>query len=197
MTTDATPDNAGSDPQAPALAILVIVGGFVGILVLVWLVFWLTHRTGTHYEVLSVRIHGTILTVAAIVVATYAGLLAYGILAHATISAIAASVLEGSVAWLSAFVVWLVLYLIWVFSFTYYLLGSPQHWNMPLSHVDAIYVTVGTLTTAGTTGIFARGALTRSVLTGQMALDLLVVTVLLALVLHRVTQAPSQNRPSN
>ena len=185
MTTDPTPDNVESDIKA-----LVLVGALaLGALVFVWLVFWFTNRTGTQYEVLSVRVHGTILTVVAIVVAAYAGLLAYGILAQATISAIAASVLEGSVAEVAAFVVWLVLYLIWIFSFTYYLLGSPHHWNTPLSHVDAIYVAVGTLTTAGTTGISAKGDLMRGVLIGQMVLDLLVVTVLLALVLHRVMQA--------
>jgi len=191
MTTDPAPDEALSGLQAAALIV-----SLLGVLVFIWLVFWFTDRTGTHYEILSVRIHGTILTVAAIVVAAYAGILAYGILAQATIGAIIASVVEDSAAWLAAFVVWLILYLISIFSFTYYLLGSPQHWNVALSHVDAVYVAAGTLTTAGTTGISARGDLTRGILIGQMALDLLVVTVLLALVLYRVTQAAKSKSPA-
>jgi hypothetical protein len=107
MTTDATPDDAGSDPQVSARSVLLVVSGFVGVLVLVWLLFWLTHRTGTQYEVLSVHIHGSILTIAAIAVAADIGFIAYGMLAQAVTDAIVASVLvlEDSVVWLAAFVV--------------------------------------------------------------------------------------------
>jgi hypothetical protein len=188
MTTDPTPENAEPDLEDLVLFVL----AFLGILAGLWLVFWLTSRTGTQYEVLSLRIHGTILTVAAIVVTAYASFFGCYILLGSTVFAIAGSFLADSVAEVAqavAAVVWLILYLIWIFSFTYYLLGSQQHWNRALSHVDAIYVAVGTLTTAGSAGISASGDLTRSVLIGQMVLGLLGVTVSLALVLHRVMQA--------
>jgi hypothetical protein len=190
MTTDPTPENAELDLMG--LVFLVLVG--LGVLVVLWLVFWLTNRTGTQYEIASLRIHihGTILTVAAIVVTANVGLFLFTLLLYSTVFAIVGPFLADSVAWVVlavAAVVWLILYLIWLFSFVYYLLGNLHHWSTPLSHVDAIYVTVGTLTTAGSAGISAKGDLTHSVLIGQMILDLLCVTVSLALILHRAMQA--------
>jgi hypothetical protein len=187
MTTDPTPEN--TEQELKDLVPVILMG--LGVLAALWVLFWLTNRTGTQYEVtlLLPRIHGTIFTVAAIVVATWAGSFACYVLLGSTVVAIFGSVLAQSVAEVVqavASVVWLVLYLIWTFSFTYYLLGSPHHWSKELSHVDAIYVTVGTLTTAGSAGISASDDLTRGILIGQMVLDLLGVTVSLALILSLV-----------
>jgi hypothetical protein len=199
VTTDLTPENIGQELEDLVPVILL----FLGMLAALWLLFWLTNRTGTQYEVTFFlpRIHGTIFTVAAIVVTASAGFFACYVLLGSTVLAIFGSFLAHSVADVVqavAAVVWLVLYLIWTFSFTYYLLGSPHYWSKELSHVDAIYVAVGTLTTAGSAGISASDDLTRGILIGQMVIDLLGVTVSLALILSlvmRVAWPESITRP--
>jgi Ion channel len=68
----------------------------------------------------------------------------------------------------------------------YYMTGTRSNWNMKLSHVDALTVAVGTLTTAGTAGITPRSETARAIMLGQMAADFVAVTILVAIVLQRV-----------
>jgi hypothetical protein len=66
--------------------------------------------------------------------------------------------------------------LVALFSTIYYTHGTTRNWSKPLSHIDAVYVTVGTLTTAGTSGVAAESRFAHGVLTSQMVLDLVVIT---------------------
>lgn len=68
----------------------------------------------------------------------------------------------------------------------YYSIGGGANWNMKLSHVDAMLVSVGTLTTAGTAGITPRSEIARGLLVGQMVVDFAVVTIVVGLVLQRL-----------
>jgi hypothetical protein len=76
-------------------------------------------------------------------------------------------------------------------SITYYSIGVPRNWNMRLSHVDAMLVSVGTLTTAGTADITPSSELARRLLLGQMVIDFLVVTIVIGIVLQRLANRPS------
>lgn len=73
------------------------------------------------------------------------------------------------------------------FSTIYYCYGAEQNWSIRLTHWDAIMVTIGTLTTAGTSGIDAISETARRLMALQMVLDTVLVTVMLAFVLHGLT----------
>ncbi len=70
-----------------------------------------------------------------------------------------------------------------VFTYAYYLIGTEANFSAQLTHVDAIYFTVGTLTTAGTGSLSATSQLSRMVVSVQMIVDLvfLAVTVVIAI----------------
>jgi hypothetical protein len=81
-------------------------------------------------------------------------------------------------------------------SIVYYSIGGRHNWNVRLSHVNALLVSVGTLTTAGTAGITPRSELARGLLVGQMVIDFAVVTVVIGLVLQRLaTRQPAPVEP--
>jgi hypothetical protein len=80
----------------------------------------------------------------------------------------------------------MLLLLIFDAAIVYYSIGARGNWNMKLSHVDAMLVSVGTLTTAGTGGISPRSELARGLMLGQMVADFVVVTVAVGFVLQRV-----------
>jgi hypothetical protein len=91
--------------------------------------------------------------------------------------------------WGSAFVTfWLVVSLISVFAGTYY--GStvgewgPDH----VRHIDAIYIAVGLLTTAGTGHFMPHGLLAITTVTTQMVLDAVLLTVVVTLVLSGISK---------
>jgi hypothetical protein len=81
-----------------------------------------------------------------------------------------------------------VLSLIGNFAFAYFLDGASGNWSIPLSHLDAILVSVGTLTTAGTGDVQPHTELARGLVTAQMALDVVVVTVVAGVVVWRLTE---------
>jgi hypothetical protein len=87
----------------------------------------------------------------------------------------------------SAFVTfWLVVSLTSVFAGIYY--GStvgewgPDH----VRHIDAIYITVGLLTTAGTGHLTPHGLLATAAVTTQMVLDAVLLTIVVSVVLNGI-----------
>ena len=73
------------------------------------------------------------------------------------------------------------------FSSIYYSYGTDHNWSIPLTHLDAVFISFGTLTTVGTGDIQPKSELARGLLTAQMGVDLIAVTLLTAFVLHRFT----------
>jgi hypothetical protein len=57
----------------------------------------------------------------------------------------------------------------------------------PLSRIDALFLTIGTLTTAGTGGIAAHTERARGMLTIQMTVDIVSVTLITGLVIARLS----------
>ena len=96
--------------------------------------------------------------------------------------------------------VWVVLYLavhalsvlVADFAFIYWRSGTRANWGMPLSHIDALFLTIGTLTTAGTGGIGPHTEWARGMLTLQMTVDIVCVTLITGLVISRL----SSRRPA-
>jgi hypothetical protein len=58
------------------------------------------------------------------------------------------------------------------FSFIYWNRGSTANFSTPLSHLDAIYFTLGTLTTAGSGTVVAVSQAARGIQSVQMVLNL-------------------------
>ncbi len=83
----------------------------------------------------------------------------------------------------SAFLLLLASYLLQL-SLFYYRLGNPPNWNIPLTKDDAIYVTVGTLTT-GASGISPVSEAAHNALIIQQVVDLLILSVVIAFVVDR------------
>jgi Ion channel len=73
------------------------------------------------------------------------------------------------------------------FAFIYWRGGTRANWGMPLSHIDALFLTIGTLTTAGTGGIAPHTEWARGMLTIQMTVDIVSVTLITGLVIARLT----------
>lgn len=74
------------------------------------------------------------------------------------------------------------------FAMLYYDSGSAENFGHPLSRLDAIYVAIGTLTTAGSGNLEATSELARGLLTGQMILDLAFVGVAVTLLVTRIAE---------
>jgi hypothetical protein len=72
------------------------------------------------------------------------------------------------------------------YSFFYYTCGAEQNWSIRLTHLDALFITFGTLTTAGTGDIHPRTELARGLMMSQMIVDILTVTVMATLLLARL-----------
>jgi hypothetical protein len=85
----------------------------------------------------------------------------------------------------------LLLLLLSYFSVLYYHYGTARNWSASLSHWDAVYVALGTLTTAGTGNIYAKSEFARRVLSMQMLVDVVVITLLAGVVVYRLTERAS------
>jgi hypothetical protein len=72
------------------------------------------------------------------------------------------------------------------FSFFYWSHGTNVNFSQPLSHLDAVYFTVGTLSTAGTGNISATSEWSRGVQTAQMFIDMAFVLFGLAFLVSRL-----------
>lgn len=80
------------------------------------------------------------------------------------------------------------------FAEMYWVYGTTQNWSRTLSRWDALYVAVGTLTTAGTGNLSATSELAHRLLTLQMGLDFAILTLVVGLVVHSFTARPWQER---
>jgi cadmium resistance protein CadD (predicted permease) len=87
--------------------------------------------------------------------------------------------------------VWL---LVTLFSNLYWGYWTSRNFSQPLTHLDALYFTVGTLTTAGTGNISAVSQLGRGIQLLQMALDLIVFVFAIAMLVARWSQIRSHER---
>jgi hypothetical protein len=72
-----------------------------------------------------------------------------------------------------------------IFSALYWAYGTKKNFSFPLSHLDAFYFALGTLTTAGTGNIVAISETSRWIQAAQLGLDLLLVVFIVALVMAR------------
>jgi hypothetical protein len=72
------------------------------------------------------------------------------------------------------------------FSFLYWSRGTRVNFSLPLSHLDAVYFTVGTLATAGTGNISATSEWSRGVQTAQMFVNMAFVLFGLAFLVSRL-----------
>ena len=80
------------------------------------------------------------------------------------------------------------LLLIGDFSYFYWNIGLNHNWSIPLSHLDAIYVAVGVLTTAGANGINAISEPAKSYLLLQNIIDFSLFTTLFGLTIRRFSR---------
>jgi GntR family transcriptional regulator len=94
--------------------------------------------------------------------------------------------------------------LTYFFSVLYWGYGVSPNFSANLTRLDAVYFSVGTLTTAGTGSIAATSELSRELQTSQMALDFVLVVFAVAIVMPRLAwqaERPaksdrSENRPA-
>ena len=78
--------------------------------------------------------------------------------------------------------------LTYLFSAIYWGYGGAPNFSVSLTRLDAVYFSVGTLTTAGTGNISATSELSRGLQTAQMALDFVLVVFVVAIVMPRLTR---------
>jgi hypothetical protein len=86
----------------------------------------------------------------------------------------------------------IVFLLLATYSVTYFTYGTRRDWSTRLSHVDALSVALGTFTTAGTGDIHPRSEFARTLVVSQMAVDILVATVMAAFVFSRLTSSEAE-----
>jgi hypothetical protein len=134
----------------------------------VWLAFLLSGRRG------SLSIVTIVLTVVVIAFASY----------RVVFSAIHPTRSLGAVLYLAAHALSV---LVADFAFIYWRSGTAANWGMPLSHLDALFLAVGTLTTAGAAGIVPHTEWARGMLAIQMVVDIVSVTLVTGLVISRLS----------
>jgi hypothetical protein len=84
--------------------------------------------------------------------------------------------------------------LLQLFSYIYWSFGTTRNFSISLSHLDAFYFALGTLTTAGTGNISTSSETARGFQALQMGLDLLIVGIVLTIILARYTSLLSRPR---
>jgi hypothetical protein len=90
---------------------------------------------------------------------------------------------------------YLLVLLFFGFSLIYYYLGSKQPWSPnDLLHISAMFVTMGTIVTAGFAGIEPKSDWVRLLLVLQMIVDIVLVASVGGMALQRYSERPS---PSN
>jgi hypothetical protein len=89
---------------------------------------------------------------------------------------------------------YLLVLLFFGFSLIYYYLGSKQLWSpSDLSHVSAMFVTMGTIVTAGFASIEPKSDWVRGLLLLQMIVDIVLVATVGSMALQRYTERPSSS----
>jgi hypothetical protein len=74
---------------------------------------------------------------------------------------------------------------VYTFGAVYYEYGTTHNWTSQLSHLDALFVAVGTLTTGGTGDLQPQSELARGLLLAEMVTAILVFTTMVTVVIHR------------
>lgn len=87
--------------------------------------------------------------------------------------------------------------LLQLFSYMYWSYGTTNNFNITLSHLDAFYFTLGTLTTAGTGNIAAISETTRGLQTLQMAFGWALIGFVVVLILTRYSNLLDRPRQSS
>ncbi|HEX3488938.1 MAG TPA: ion channel [Streptosporangiaceae bacterium] len=83
-----------------------------------------------------------------------------------------------------------------MFSLIYWTYGTSHNFSTQLTHLDAIYFTIGTLSTAGTGDIVPVSELARGLQTLQMLLDLGFLLVAVTLVVGRLAAGRAGSKSS-
>jgi hypothetical protein len=117
-------------------------------------------------------------------------------IAFGVVTIIAAVVLDMGKVRIVAALLWTWLLLIVDFSYFYWSHGTAQNFSEPLSHLDAIYFAVGTLTTAGTGGITATSSSARGLQLLEMVLGLALIAFALAVVINRFAVGVNASKDS-
>lgn len=84
-----------------------------------------------------------------------------------------------------------------LFSLLYWNYGTSRNFDHSLTHLDAIYFTLGTLTTAGTGNINATSDVARGIQLAQMTMDLALLVFAITLLMARWSQIKENNRTGN
>lgn len=72
------------------------------------------------------------------------------------------------------------------FAYLYWTHGTVHDFSQPLSHTDALYFALGTLSTAGTGTISATSETSRGLVSLQMAVDILLLVVAVGMAISRL-----------
>lgn len=75
------------------------------------------------------------------------------------------------------------------FTFTYYNIGTDANFSKALSRLDALYVALGNMTTAGTGNIYPISEEARAWVSGQYFADIIVFTALVSALLYRLSKS--------
>ena len=84
-----------------------------------------------------------------------------------------------------------------MFAVIYWNYGTSKNFNVPLTHLDAIYFTIGTLSTAGTGNLVATSEFARGLQCLQMVLDLGFLLVAVTLVVTRLASHKPGSNPDS
>ncbi len=95
-------------------------------------------------------------------------------------------ILSRSLTWALIATVNALVLLVGEFSAWYLSYGGPENWTPQLTRLDALGVTLGTLTTAGAPGIAPHTDLARGLVTVQLVVDILAAIVLFGLFATRL-----------
>ncbi len=79
-------------------------------------------------------------------------------------------------------------YLIELFANLYWNSGTRANWGAPLSHIDAVYIALGTLTTAGSGRLSPATDAVRRLVTLQLCVEVLLVPIVVGIVVYGVTE---------
>jgi hypothetical protein len=83
-----------------------------------------------------------------------------------------------------------ILVLVGAFAGLYSSSGSRANWTQQLTRLDALQLSLGTLTTAGAPGITPRSELARALMTTQLFVDIFAAIVLFGLLVARLAERP-------
>lgn len=92
-----------------------------------------------------------------------------------------------------ALIAYVLSFMVVTFATIYFGYGTTENYNIWLSRLDAIYFSIGTLTTAGTGNIVATSELSRLFQTLQMVLGFILVVFAVSIVISRISSFRTGN----